>query len=64
MNPLIITTAYAVLVHVMWGVVCYRNVAKQAWYTGAQAFWIALLNALPVVIIFSMIHSAIKGEKP
>jgi len=60
----IILIFYAVLFHVMWGVVCYRHLSKQAWYTTTQALMLSILNALPVVIIFSMMHSSIKGEKP
>ena len=61
---LIITIVYTLLIHVIWGVVCYRSLSKQAWYTDVQAFWLAVFNALPVVIVFSMIGSALKGDKP
>ena len=60
----IILTVYSILIHMAWGVACYRNLTQQVWYSDAQAFWLAVFNALPVIIIFSMIHSAIKGEKP
>lgn len=60
---LIILIIYAVLVHIMWGVVCYRHISTQAWYSDSQTFWLSIFNALPIIIIFSMIHSAIKDDK-